>query len=159
MKKFLSILILLTFSLITHAESANSALTAAVADTASTAAALSSGLVELNPLGAVGAVVSKVIAMGYIGQLPEEERAHPYGLVSSFWGGASANNLCWLTGAGPVCVLVGLATGRYLWNNGTAERDHWAQCKALRVANPEAPCSRQEGLPKPHEEATLAQAE
>ena len=159
MNKLMSILILMSVSMTTHAETANSALAAAVADTASTAAALSSGLVELNPLGPVAAVVSKVIAFGYIEQLPEADRAHSYGLVSSFWSGATANNLCWLTGAGPVCALVGLATGRYLWNNGTAEREHWAQCKTLRVANPEAPCSRQEGFPKPQDEATLAQAE
>ena len=118
-----------------HAETAEKAMNAAVADTASTAATLSSGLTELNPIGAAGTVVLKVVAMAYIGQLPEEDRAYPYSLASSVWGGAAANNLCWLTEAGPLCILLGIVTGRYLWNSGEERRSYWASCKVQRLGD------------------------
>ena len=133
-------------------------MTAAAADTVSTAAGLASGLAELNPLGLAGTVVMKVATITYINQLPEEDRAHPYGLASSFWGGATANNLCWLTGAGPVCFVLGIVAGRYLWNSGEDDRSFWASCKSKRLGNPEAPCSRSEKDINLEAEPALAQA-
>ena len=130
------------FSQNVRAETENSAMYAAAADTASTAVSLAKGLVELNPLGLVGTMVMKVATITYINKLPEEDRAQPYSAVSSFWGGATANNLCWLTGAGPLCFVLGIATGIYLWNNGEEERTYWASCKSNRLAYPAAPCSR-----------------
>ena len=144
MVSFLSALLLVMLSLTAHAETAGTAMTAAAADTASTAAALSSGLTELNPLGFAGTVVMKVATIAYINQLPEEDRAHPYGLASALWGGATANNLCWLTGAGPLCFVVGIATGGYMWNSGKEDRSYWASCKSKRLTDPETPCSRPE---------------
>ena len=140
-----------------HAETVENAVTAAVADTASTAAALSSGLTELNPVGAAGTVVLKVVAMAYIGQLPEEDRAYPYSLASSIWGGAAANNLCWLTGAGPLCLVLGIVTGRYLWNSGEESRTYWASCKVQRLGSPSADCGRAPEGQKPETEQALAQ--
>jgi hypothetical protein len=130
------------FSQNVRAETETSAMYAAAADTVSTAASLSRGLVELNPLGLAGTVVVKVAAITYIHKLPEEDRAEPYSVVYSFWGGAAANNLCWLTGAGPLCFVLGIATGIYLWSNGEDERTYWASCKSNRLVHPEAPCSR-----------------
>jgi hypothetical protein len=134
---------LLTLAAISaHAETAEKATNAAIADTASTAAALSSklNLVELNPVGVAGAIVVKVAAMVYVGQLPEEDRAYPYSIVSSVWGGAAANNLCLLSGAGPLCIVLGIVTGRYLWNTGEEGRNFWASCKSQRLTSPNASC-------------------
>jgi hypothetical protein len=144
MRRTLNGLVLVLFALTAHAETATNAMTAAAADAASTAAGLASGLVELNPLGLAGSVVMKVATIAYIHQLPEEDRAHPYGFVSTFWGGAAASNLCWLTGAGPLCFVLGIPTGSYLWNNGEEDRLYWASCKSLRTKNPETPCPRPE---------------
>jgi len=105
-----------------HAETVGTAVTTAAADTASTAVALSKGLIELNPLGFAGTVAMKVVAIAYIKQLPEEEHAVSYGIVSSFWGGATANNLCWLTGAGPFCIVLGIVTALHLWDSGVEQR-------------------------------------
>ncbi len=121
-KPLVSLALLLGLSCPSYADPAVQAWTAAGADTATTAAGLAAGLTELNPLGPVGAIVVKVAAMGYIGSLPEEDRAVNYNLVSSFWGGASVNNLCWLTGAGPACLLLGLGAGRWMWNASEAQR-------------------------------------
>lgn len=121
-KPLISLVLFLGLSGPSHADPAAQAWTAAGADTATTAAGLAAGLVELNPLGPVGAILAKVVAMGYIGSLPEEERAVNYNIVSSFWGGATVNNLCWLTGAGPVCLLLGLGAGRWIWTSAEAER-------------------------------------
>jgi hypothetical protein len=117
---FSTILLMLTIT--ARAETVGIALTTAAADTASTAVALSKGLTELNPLGFAGTVAMKVAAIAYIKQLPEEEHAASYGIVSSFWGGATANNLCWLTGAGPFCMALGIVTALYLWDSGAEER-------------------------------------
>jgi hypothetical protein len=155
---FFSALLLVMLALTARAETAGTALTTAAADTASTAAGLASGLTELNPLGLVGTVVMKVATIAYINQLPEEDRAHPYGLVSSFWGGAAANNLCWLTGAGPLCLVLGIVTGRYLWNNGEEDRSYWASCKTKRLDNPETSCSRPDININIDAEPALAQA-
>jgi hypothetical protein len=151
-------LLLLLFCLTARAETAGTAMTAAAVDTASTAAGLASGLTELNPLGFAGTVVMKVATIAYINQLPEEDRAHPYGLASSFWGGAAANNLCWLTGAGPACFVLGIVTGRYLWNSGEKDRTFWAGCKSKRLDNPETPCSRSDINMNMDAEPALAQA-
>ena len=144
MTSFLWALLLVTFSLTARAETAGNAMTAAAVDTASTAAAISSGFTELNPLGFVGTVVTKMATIAYINQLPEEDRAHPYGLVSSLWGGAAANNLCWLTGAGPLCFVLGIVTGGYLWKSGAEDRQFWASCKSKRLNSPDTPCSSSE---------------
>lgn len=104
------------------ADPAEQAWTAAGADAATTAVGLSAGLVELNPLGPVGAIALKAVVMGYIQGQPEEARPQMYNFVSSLWGGAAANNLCWLVGAGPVCMLVGALTGNLLWNSSEQER-------------------------------------
>lgn len=121
-KPLISLVLLFGLSGPSHADPAVQAWTAAGADTATTAAGLAAGLTELNPLGPVGAIVVKAVAMGYIGSLPEEEQAANYNLVSSFWGGAAVNNLCWLSGAGPACLLLGLGAGRWMWNAGEVER-------------------------------------
>ncbi len=142
MVAFILALLMAMLALTARAETAGIALTSAAADTASTAAALSSGLIELNPLGLAGTVVMKVATIAYINQLPEEDRAQPYSLASSLWGGAAANNLCWLAGAGPLCFVVGIVTGRYLWNNGEEDRRFWASCKTKRAGNPDTPCAR-----------------
>ncbi len=152
-RRILTGLVLTLFALTARAETATNAITAAAADTVSTAAALASGFTELNPLGFAGAVISKVATIAFIDHLPEEDRASPYGFVSAFWGGAAASNLCWLTGAGPLCFVLGIATGSYLWDNGKEDRTYWASCKSLRSDNPEAPCSRSDKninlLPEP----------
>lgn len=116
------------------------AVSAALADTASTALALSAGLAELNPLGAVGAVAVKVVALAYIDTLPQTQQAHQYSVVSSLWGGAAASNLCWLTGAGPLCFVVGIARGQYLWSRGESERAFWVVCEAERKVDAELKC-------------------
>jgi len=138
----LTALLITVFTQNVRAETETSAITAAAADTASTAVGLAKGLVELNPLGLVGSLAVKVATIAYIDKLPEEDRAQPFGFVSAFWGGAAANNLCWLTGAGPLCFVLGIATGSYLWNSGQEDRTYWASCKSLRSDHPEAPCSR-----------------
>lgn len=140
------------------AETAERAMTAAAADTASTAAALSSGLVELNPLGLAGTVVIKVATIAYINQQPEEDRSDLYGLASTLWGGATANNLCWLTGIGPACFVLGIVAGNYIWNNGEEDRRHWANCRVKRMGNSEAPCTRLEKNMTVDAEPALAQA-
>lgn len=104
-----------------HADPAERAWASAAADTATTAVGLSAGLVELNPLGLAGSLVVKGVLMGYINSLPKEEQPQNYNVVSSIWGGAAASNLCWLTGAGPVCFLLGAATGGWMWSTGDAE--------------------------------------
>jgi hypothetical protein len=142
MRRILTALVLTLVTLTAHAETATNAMTAAAADTASTAAGLASGLVEINPLGLAGSVVMKVAVISYIHKLPEEDRAHPYSLATSVWGGLAASNLCWLTGAGPLCFVLGIATGNYLWDNGEDDRRYWASCKSLRTEYPETPCSR-----------------
>jgi hypothetical protein len=109
-------------SIAARAETVGTALTAATVDTASTAVALSKGLTELNPLGFGGTVAMKVAAIAYIKQLPEEDHADAYGIVSSFWGGAATNNLCWLTGAGPLCIILGIITALHMWDSGAEER-------------------------------------
>lgn len=111
-----------------RADPSEAAGTAAGADTASTAVALSSGLVELNPLGPVGAIAMKAAVMGYIQGLPEHERTPAYHLASSTWADAAANKLCWLAGAGPVCMLLGALTGRWIWQSGERQRGKaWAR--------------------------------
>ena len=67
------------------------AVNAALADTATTAVSLAAGMVELNPLGAAGAVAIKVATMACIKELPQTQQAHQYSVVSSLWGGASAS--------------------------------------------------------------------
>jgi hypothetical protein len=158
MPSFLAALLMTLVTLTARAETAATALTAAAVDTASTAAALASGLTELNPLGFAGTAVMKVATIAYINQLPEEDRARPYGLASSFWGGAAANNLCWLTGAGPVCFVLGVVAGRYLWNNGEEDRSFWASCKAKRLDSPQDPCERPGKDLRLDAEPALAQA-
>jgi len=155
---FSTALLLVMFTPNAQAETATIALTAAAADTASTAAALSSGLAELNPLGLAGTVVIKVATIAYINQLPEEDRSDLYGLASSLWGGATANNLCWLTGVGPACLVLGVVAGNYMWSSGAEERHYWASCKSKRLGNSDAPCSRSEKNMTVDTEPALAQA-
>ena len=104
-----------------YATTAELAFATAGADAATTAAALSAGLVELNPLGPIGSIVAKGLAIGFVQVLPKEEQPYHYNLISSFWGGAAASNLCWLTGVGPVCYLLGLAAGSWIWRTGDSE--------------------------------------
>lgn len=122
LKPLTSLALLIGLSCPSYADPAVQAWTAAGADTATTAVGLAAGLTELNPLGPIGAIVMKVATMGYINSLPEEERAINYNWVSSLWGGASVSNLCWLTGAGPACLLLGLGAGRWMWNASEAQR-------------------------------------
>lgn len=107
---------------VARADPAEQAWTAAGADTATTAVGLASGLVEVNPLGPVGALALKAALMGYIQGQPEEARPQMYNFVSSLWGGAAANNLCWLAGVGPVCMLIGAVTGQWIWRASEQER-------------------------------------
>lgn len=111
------------------ANTAEVALIAAGADTVATAVALSAGLVELNPLGPVGALVVKGLVLGYVSTQPEHEQARQYNLISSFWSGAAASNLCWISGGGPFCFLVGAVAGRWLWNAGEKESATALQAK------------------------------
>ena len=113
------------------ADAAEQAWTAAGADTATTAIGLSAGLVEVNPLGPVGALAIKAALMGYIQGQPEEERPRMYNFVSSMWGGAAANNLCWLAGAGPLCLLVGAVTGQWIWRSSEQERQSALAARAV----------------------------
>ena len=119
-----------------QANTANLALATAGADTITTAVALSSGLVELNPLGSVGALVVKGLAMGYVRAQPEHEQARHYNMLSSFWGGAAASNLCWISGGGPFCFLLGAMAGGWLWNTGEKERAVALQAKRLSALAP-----------------------
>ncbi|MDB5939515.1 MAG: hypothetical protein JWP77_1879 [Polaromonas sp.] len=116
------------------------AVNAALADTATTAVSLAAGMVELNPLGAAGAVAVKVATMAYIKELPQTQQAHQYSVVSSLWGGASASNLCWLTGAGPACFLLGVIRGQYIWNKGEDERAFWEICESERRTDASLQC-------------------
>jgi hypothetical protein len=154
----LAALLIVIFTQPARAETATNAITAAAADTASTAAALASGFTELNPLGLAGTVLTKVATIAFIDQLPEEDRAAPYGWVSAFWGGAAASNLCWLTGAGPLCFALGIATGSYMWSNGEEDRSYWASCKIKRQGNPATPCGRSDQNPNDHKDPVLALA-
>ena len=158
LRPWLTALLMLIVSVTAQAETATNAITAAAADTATTAVGLASGLTELNPLGLAGTVVIKIATITYIHQLPEEDQAHPYGVLSAFWGGAAANNLCWLTGAGPLCLALGIATGSFLWNSGTEDRHYWASCKTQRMDHPETPCSRSNKNLNRNAEPSLAQA-
>jgi hypothetical protein len=117
-----------------------SATDAALGDTATTALSLAAGMAEMNPLGAVGAVAVKVATMAYIKELPQTEQARQYSVVSSLWGGAAASNLCWLTGAGPACFVLGAIRGQYLWKAGEDERTFWALCEAERRTNASMRC-------------------
>jgi hypothetical protein len=156
--KVLTLMLMAMITLTARAETATTAMTAAAADTVSTAIGLASGFTELNPIGLAGTVLSKVVSIAIIDQLPEEDRARPYSLVSSFWGGAAANNLCWLTGAGPLCFALGIGTGRYLWNKGEEDRRYWVSCKTKRINHPETPCSRSDSKLKVDAEPAVAQA-
>ncbi len=133
-KPLITLALLLGLNGPSHSDSVEKAWAAAGADSASTAVGLAAGLTELNPLGPIGAIVVKVAAMGYIGSLPEEDRSANYNLVSSFWGGAAVNNLCWLTGAGPACLLLGLGAGRWLWNSSEDERRTTLAVKQAAIA-------------------------
>lgn len=134
----------LTLHTAAHADAAQEAWTAAGADTATTAAALSAGLVELNPLGPLGAVALKAAVMGYIQRLPEVEQTPAYHMASSTWAGAAANNLCWIAGAGPVCMLLGALAGRWIWQSGEREREealasHEARTRSVAQSTPPEP--------------------
>lgn len=139
MLKQIAIVFLSLVCLGTRADQA-AATDAALGDTATTALALGLGMVELNPLGAVGAVMMKVATMAYIKELPQTEQAQQYSMVSSLWGGAAASNLCWLTGAGPACFLLGALRGQHLWNAGQDERAFWAICESERQTNASMRC-------------------
>lgn len=155
---FLLALLMAMITMTARAETATTAMTAAAADTASTAIGLASGLTELNPLGLAGTILSKVVTIAVIDQLPEEDRAQPYSLVSAFWGGAAASNMCWLTGAGPLCFALGIGAGSYLWNKGEEDRSYWADCKTKRTNHPETPCSLPNLKLNVNAESALAQA-
>ncbi|MES2976893.1 MAG: hypothetical protein V4731_00595 [Pseudomonadota bacterium] len=113
---------------------------AAIADTATTALSLARGLTEANPVGAVGAVAAKLITGGLIQELDEEEQAFASHSVSALWGGAAANNFCWLLGAGPMCFAAGVARGLQLWSESREERDFWDMCKLQRALQPGMAC-------------------
>lgn len=119
-----------------HATTAELALVTAGADTVTTAVALSAGFVELNPLGPVGALLVKGITIGYVRSLPEDEQPRHYNVVSSFWGGAAASNLCWISGGGPFCFLVGALTGGWLWNTNEDQRIQALEAKRAAEAAP-----------------------
>lgn len=133
---FQTLALLIVLSGPAHANTAELALATAGADTVTTAVALSSGLVELNPLGPVGALIVKGLAMGYVRSQPEQEQARSYNLMSSFWGGAAASNLCWISGGGPLCFLIGAAAGGWLWNTGENERATALEAKRLSTPAP-----------------------
>lgn len=135
MARLLSTLaLLLVLSGTARANTAELALVTAGADTVTTAVALSSGLIELNPLGPVGALIVKGLAITYVRAQPEEDQARHYNVMSSFWGGAAASNLCWISGGGPFCFLIGAATGGWMWNSGEKERA--ATLEAKRASTP-----------------------
>lgn len=113
---------LLSLATPAHGSTNEQALLAAGADTLTTAVAISSGLVELNPLGPVGALLAKGVALGLVRTLPAEEQASHYNLMSSFWSGAAVNNLCWVAGGGPVCFLIGTFAGKWAWDSGESKR-------------------------------------
>lgn len=135
-KLFQSLALLFVLSGPAHANTAELALASAGADTVTTAVALSSGLVELNPLGPVGALLVKGLAIGYVRAQPEQDQARHYNVLSSFWSGAAASNLCWISGGGPFCFLIGAVTGGWLWNTGETER-----ANALEAKRQSAPSS------------------
>ena len=139
MFKLIGVVLLSLAYATSHADQAE-AMNAALADTATTAVSLAAGMVELNPLGAAGAVVVKMATMAYIKELPKTEQAHPYSVVASLWGGASASNLCWLTGIGPACFLIGAIRGQYIWNKGEDERTFWAICKSEQRSDTSLQC-------------------
>ncbi|MES2979265.1 MAG: hypothetical protein V4731_12645 [Pseudomonadota bacterium] len=118
----------------------NDALNAVAADAATTALALSAGLTELNPLGAIGSIIVKAGTMAIIKDMPETQRPAQYNMVSALWSGAAASNLCWLTGAGPACFLVGYIRSHYVWNAGADERTFWAMCEGERRVKPDLKC-------------------
>ena len=118
-RRWIALLCVLMLHTHLHADPAQHAWTAAGADAATTAAALATGMVGLPTLGAVA---FKAAVMGYIQGLPEEEQTQAYHLASSTWAGAAANNLCWIAGAGPVCLLLGALTSRWFWRAGEPAR-------------------------------------
>lgn len=130
-KLFQTLAVLLVLSGPAHANTAELALVSAGADTVTTVVALSSGLVELNPLGPVGALIVKGLAMGYVRSQPEQDQARHYNTLSSFWSGAAASNICWISGGGPLCFLIGAVTGGWLWNTGETERANALEAKRL----------------------------
>ena len=118
------------------------------ADAGSTAVGIASGAAEANPLG-IAALLIKPAALAYADELPQEDRAQAYAMISALWGGASANNLCvvavMVSGAvplAPACLMVGLAWGQVEWGRTAIDRELWALCKAERAywGNPEMRC-------------------
>ncbi len=114
-----------------RADPAEQAWTAAGADAATTAAALSAGLAQFNPVGPLGAMAIKGAVMGYIQSQPAQEQTAMYHMASSAWAGAAANNLCWIAGAGPVCLLLGALASHWFWQAGEPERQ-----QALALSRP-----------------------
>jgi hypothetical protein len=94
-------------------------LVAAGADIITTEIALSRpGMVELNPMGLVGAVLAKGVYLFAIRpQLEAAARADSDRLAASLWYGAAANNLCQILvpGVALASLAVGVGVGWHLY--------------------------------------------
>lgn len=99
--------------------------TAASADIATTAIGLSTGdFVEGNPLGVGGVLALKVA--GYVilqNMPPSPKRTQWANQAAAIQWGFAANNICLLAGAAmPVCQVIGLSVGAYLWPSKEAAK-------------------------------------
>lgn len=129
-------------------EASEPAVEAAVTDGLSTALGIAVGAAEMNPLGPVLALGMKAAVFQYASTLPDVEQPKVYAAAASFWGGATANNLCIaaaLVSGGtfaPACVALGVAWGMKTWQESEHERLFWEGCAMLRAyANePELKC-------------------
>jgi hypothetical protein len=91
---------------------------AASADIATTAIGLRAGdFVEGNPLGIGGVLALKVA--GYVilkNMPPSPKRTQWANQAAAIQWGFAANNICLLAGAAmPICQIIGLSVGAYLW--------------------------------------------
>jgi hypothetical protein len=92
--------------------------TAAAADIATTAIGLSTGnFVEGNPLGVGGVLALKVA--GYLilqNMPPSQKRTQLANQAAAIQWGFAANNICLIAGAAmPICQIIGMSVGAYLW--------------------------------------------
>lgn len=86
---------------------------AALLDTASTAVAIDHGFVEANPVGFPATIAIKALLIyGMRPHFTEDERRMVDRAASTFWTGASANNIALVLGAAtPVAISAGIITG------------------------------------------------
>lgn len=139
MKLFAMILALLLTGCATTAR--EQTIAGGLMDAGTTAAAISSGAIELNPLGPLGALVLKPLAYAYAESLSENDRANAHSLIGSIWTGAAASNVCMLVSANPACYVLGIVSGYKVWESHADERLFWAICRQEQAANPLMKCS------------------